>query len=292
MDDRRQERRPQDEDFGTGRSVATQERQGSEASRWQGSGGGAGDWQGYIVPYRYYGPGYRGVGYYSVMYQGPGENGGGQDEMAEPGGTGQRAQTGYGRGGYEQGRYGQLRSGPSDYWQSGFGRSGYGDEAWSQRGRSGQGGFAGRGPKGYQRSDERLRDEVSDRLMEHDQLDASDIEVQVKDGEVMLTGTVADRWMKRLAEDVAEQVMGVRDVMNQIRVRDEPTDADDVRSRSGTTTGTRSTGSTGSSRRSSGSTSQRSGGSTSRSSTRSRAQASPEDVTGNGQTGPTPSTTR
>src|SRR4029079_7943513 len=28
-------------------------------------------WTGYVVPYRYYGHGYRGVGYYSVMYLGP-----------------------------------------------------------------------------------------------------------------------------------------------------------------------------------------------------------------------------
>ena len=35
--------------------------------------GDQGGWTGYVVPYRYYGPGYRGVGYYSVMYQGSGD---------------------------------------------------------------------------------------------------------------------------------------------------------------------------------------------------------------------------
>ena len=47
------------------------------AGTWdQGEQGG---WTGYVVPYRYYGPGYRGVGYYSVMYQGSGE---GEDQRA------------------------------------------------------------------------------------------------------------------------------------------------------------------------------------------------------------------
>jgi hypothetical protein len=56
--------------------------------------------------------------------------------------------------------------------------------------------------------------------MEHDQLDAGEIDVQVRNGEVTLTGTVPDKSMKRYAEDAAEQVMGVRDVMNQLRVDD------------------------------------------------------------------------
>ena len=37
-------------------------------------------------------------------------------------------------------------------------------------------------------------------------------------GEVTLTGSVPDRHAKRLAEDLAEDVWGVRDVQNQIRV--------------------------------------------------------------------------
>ena len=43
--------------------------------------------------------------------------------------------------------------------------------------RSGRAAYAGRGPKGYRRSDERIREEISDRLTEHDELDASEIEV-------------------------------------------------------------------------------------------------------------------
>jgi hypothetical protein len=46
----------------------------------------------------------------------------------------------------------------------------------------------------------------------------SDIEVSVHDGEVTLTGTTADRWMKRDAEDAIESLPGVRDVHNQLRL--------------------------------------------------------------------------
>lgn len=79
--------------------------------------------------------------------------------------------------------------------------------------------FAGRGPRGYQRSDERIREDVSERLAQHGQLDASDVEVQVVGGEVTLTGSVPSRHAKRLAEDVAECVFGVREVHNQLRAR-------------------------------------------------------------------------
>ena len=37
----------------------------------------------------------------------------------------------------------------------------------------------GRGPRGYTRSDERIREDVNDRLTDDGWLDASDIDVQV-----------------------------------------------------------------------------------------------------------------
>jgi hypothetical protein len=76
----------------------------------------------------------------------------------------------------------------------------------------------GRGPQGYRRGDERIHEEVCDRLTAHGHVDASEIEVQVKDGEVTLTGTVGDRRQKREAENVAEGVSGVVDVHNQLRL--------------------------------------------------------------------------
>lgn len=78
--------------------------------------------------------------------------------------------------------------------------------------------FAGRGPKSYRRADERIMEDVCEMMTRHPALDASDIEVQVADGEVTLEGTVADRRAKRLAEDVAEGATGVRDVHNRLRL--------------------------------------------------------------------------
>ena len=83
---------------------------------------------------------------------------------------------------------------------------------------SSAGRYRGRGPRNYRRSDERIRDDVSDRLADNDWLDASDIEVQVVGGEVTLTGTVESRYAKRLAEDIAESVSGVTNVQNSLRV--------------------------------------------------------------------------
>src|SRR6266487_2857492 len=83
-----------------------------------------------------------------------------------------------------------------------------------------KGGHVGKGPKGYRRSDERIHEEVCEQLAQHPDVDASDVEVEVRDGEVTLRGTIEDRWMKRLAGDAIESLSGVRDVHNQIRVMD------------------------------------------------------------------------
>lgn len=80
-------------------------------------------------------------------------------------------------------------------------------------------GHAGRGPKGYVRTDERIREDVCDRLSWDDEVDATDITVRVENGEVTLEGSVETRHMKRLAEDIAEGVSGVTDVHNTVRVK-------------------------------------------------------------------------
>lgn len=81
-----------------------------------------------------------------------------------------------------------------------------------------EGPYAGRGPKGYRRSDERIHDDVCDHLTAHGRLDASDVTLTVEDGEVTFEGTVADRRQKRLAEDLADRVRGVVDVHNRLRL--------------------------------------------------------------------------
>lgn len=129
---------------------------------------------------------------------------------AGPGFTGGRSEWNTGGGGYESGGWtGQER----------YGRS-------SSMGRAMTGGpYAGRGPRGYQRSDERIREDVCERMCDCGELDASDIEVRVSNAEVTLQGSVHDRQDKRLAEDLADQISGVREVHNQIRVSQPGSDA-------------------------------------------------------------------
>lgn len=92
-----------------------------------------------------------------------------------------------------------------------------------------RGGFRGRGPRGYTRSDARIAEDLNETLADDDFIDASDIEVQVKDGVVSLAGTVGHRWMKHRVEDIAEACSGVRDIDNRIRVQ-----RDEERERTGT----------------------------------------------------------
>ena len=176
--------------------------------------GGQSDWKGYVQPYRYYGPGYRGVGYYAVFYQGQDASDAEQEDTDQQETQFDQRDVQYGQG---QGTGAGWRGGRSG--STGSGQGSWGHGSWGGRGgQTGQ--FSGRGPKGYQRSDDRIREDVSDRLTEHGDLDASEIEVDVSQGVVTLSGSVDDRWGKRLAEDIAERVPGVRDVMNQLRVGD------------------------------------------------------------------------
>lgn len=96
--------------------------------------------------------------------------------------------------------------------------------------------FFGKGPKGYKRSDERIREDVSEALYKDHHVDASDIEVSVSNGEVTLTGTVTDRRMKRIAEDCVESVSGVEDVRNELRVQSSMTSSASTTSTSATDT--------------------------------------------------------
>jgi hypothetical protein len=81
------------------------------------------------------------------------------------------------------------------------------------------------GPKNGYRSDDRIKEDVNDALTFRGDLDATDIEVSVKDGEVTLEGTVRDRHSKRIAEEVVEGIRGVHDVHNRLTIRhDEPND--------------------------------------------------------------------
>jgi osmotically-inducible protein OsmY len=78
----------------------------------------------------------------------------------------------------------------------------------------------GRGPRDYRRSDERIREDINDRLTDNEYLDAYEVVVTVNEGEVILSGTVGTRDDKRLAEDIAESVSGVKNVQNNLRLGD------------------------------------------------------------------------
>lgn len=94
------------------------------------------------------------------------------------------------------------------------------DESYGERDVRAEG-QVGRGPRGWRRPDERILEDVCDLMMQDPNLDASGIDVRVSDGEVILEGAVEGRWAKRLAEDIADSVPGVRDVHNRLRVNRE-----------------------------------------------------------------------
>lgn len=79
-------------------------------------------------------------------------------------------------------------------------------------------GHAGRGPRGYRRSDASIRDDLHVALTVHPEIDASDVEVAVAGGAVLLLGAVPDRTTKRFIEDIAYQIAGVRDVTNLLHI--------------------------------------------------------------------------
>jgi osmotically-inducible protein OsmY len=106
----------------------------------------------------------------------------------------------------------------------------FGDEDAARRRRQDH---SGRGPQNYTRSDERIREDVNDNLTEDWGVDASLVTVAVSDGEVTLDGTVSTRLQKRRAEDCAEEVSGVRNVQNNLRVQERETQG---RSDTGTST--------------------------------------------------------
>jgi hypothetical protein len=78
--------------------------------------------------------------------------------------------------------------------------------------------IAGKPPKGYRRSDDRIREEVCETIMRRGDIDASEVDIVVANGEVTLSGTVPDRRSKRRLEDIAEDILGVEDVHNRIKV--------------------------------------------------------------------------
>lgn len=83
--------------------------------------------------------------------------------------------------------------------------------------------YSGVGPLNYKRSDERIRDDVSDALYSSPEIDASDVEVEVKNGIVILKGEVETRLDKKIVEMTAERLPGVIDIDNQLVIQNPKT---------------------------------------------------------------------
>ena len=129
-----------------------------------------------------------------------------------------RADDGGYRGGYGEGRGGGYGSG----YGGSYGGGGHGGD-YGGYGADEGGDYASRGksqrisPKGYVRSDQRVLEDLCERLS-HSGLDVSDVSVDVTDGTVTLEGTVPSRHMKHAIEDCADDCLGVTDIQNRIRV--------------------------------------------------------------------------
>ncbi len=174
--------------YGGGRSRDTEYRPG---------GAGYGN-QRYVSEGSGYGAGYSGGGQYGTS--------GGHDSAFAGEGSG-RANAWGTTGGYgdrtADGGYGSRRSGGS-----------YGTQGMMEQ-------KSRKGPKGYQRSDDRLREEVINILINQASFDLDDVEVDVSQGVVKLTGSVPDRQARYEAEELADGLWGVKDVTNNLKVGSE-----------------------------------------------------------------------
>jgi len=110
----------------------------------------------------------------------------------------------------------RRRGEPEPGWQLGPGVGGAGDTALAL------GPHVARGPRGWRRSDARIREDVCRWMTDDPRLDAREIDVRVHDGDVTLEGRVEHRAARRLAEDIAAAVPGVRDVFNRLTRGERP----------------------------------------------------------------------
>lgn len=98
----------------------------------------------------------------------------------------------------------------------------HGGTPGEHRWRGGYGAARGSGqhasPKGYTRPDDRIREDLCERLAHAGRVDVREVEVAVSEGWVTLSGTVPARSQKYRIEDIAASVYGVKDVENRIRV--------------------------------------------------------------------------
>ena len=187
-------------------------RHGYRDERYRGGSSYGGTEQGYRGPRGGYGGGW---GWSDQVWSGEGR--------FDEGGIG-RGQYGYGtrqygqggRSEYDEPRYvGSLNRGERR------GEEPYQEHEW-QRSKEQPGLLTrlyARGPKGYKRSDERIKEDISERVWRAEYIDSSEVTIAVKDGAVTLSGTVPERWMRHEIENIADNCMGVQDIENSVRVQ-------------------------------------------------------------------------
>lgn len=71
---------------------------------------------------------------------------------------------------------------------------------------------------GEERPDERIREDVCDRLTQLGPVDCTEIDVDVLDGVVTLRGAIRSNEAKAKAVSVVESVVGVRSITNDLRI--------------------------------------------------------------------------
>jgi hypothetical protein len=76
--------------------------------------------------------------------------------------------------------------------------------------------YRGKGPRGFQMTDQRIFENVCEALLHSPELDASEIEVEVNAGTVILRGRVDDFSSCHLAEMLTQDLPGVERVENHL----------------------------------------------------------------------------
>jgi hypothetical protein len=135
--------------------------------------------------------------------------------------------SGYNDRGYSDHAYGGQGYSNQGFGSEGAANQGYFGTDYHNRGYSyprhpqqwgNQGGHRGKLPKNFAYSDDKLRERICEMLADHDLIDPSNVDIQVKSGEVTITGTIEDRHQKRLIDDMVQNVPGVQDVHLSIKV--------------------------------------------------------------------------
>lgn len=129
-----------------------------------------------------------------------------------------------------------FENGPVENWGHRKGWDRYYDAKYDRDGSRNHGGalighdasHRGKGPRGYSRSDESIYEDVCETLSLSPDVDASSIEVSVKEGTVFLNGSVTDRDSKRMAEREIEGISGVHDVQNLLSFKRDQSSPEDI----------------------------------------------------------------